>query len=617
MTTNSKISRQHLGRDAIVYIRQSSPQQVKKNHESRQRQYALAERARSLGWPKVAIKTVDEDQGSSGTTSTHREGFKKLIAEIGAGQVGIVLALEASRLARSNADWHRLVEICVVTGTLLGDESAIYDPRDPNDRLLLGVKGTISEAELFTLKQRLHQGRWNKARRGELARSLPVGYRRQEDGTVVKDPDQQVQTRVQYVFTLFDRCRIAHRVLVQLLEEKLKIPVMVWNGPHRGDVVWKKPDLSSIIRMLHNPTYAGAYVYGQWEYDSFQRSPTNGKATVHSRAVEDWPVCMQDAHPAYITWQQFLDNRQTLHNNWFRGDRQGAPRQGRALLQGIAYCARCGSRMSINSYSTKEKRMPSYICCRAYQQHGEATCQSMTSRVVDEAITTLFLDAVSPAQVEIALQATDDLQSRREAALRQYDTELQHAEYEVQLARRRYEAADPDNRLVAGELESRWEQALRDLQQRQRDRQEFVIRQQSPLLARDERLVKELSGNLASVWHAETTSMEDRKKLLRFLIHRVHLDGVSETGKIQLEIEWHTGAHSSLVIDRPAVGVWAPKTSTAVEERIRELITDHDQSSIAEILNQEGCRSAKGLPFNRSAVGYVVRTRGWGRNGQA
>jgi DNA invertase Pin-like site-specific DNA recombinase len=224
MESNSKINRNHLTRDAIVYIRQSSPQQVRKNHESRERQYALVERARSLGWPQRALKTVDEDQGSTATVSTHRDGFRKLGAEIGAGQVGIVMALEASRLARSNADWHRLVEICVVTNTLLGDESAIYDPREPNDRLLLGVKGTISEAELFTLKQRLHEGRWNKARRGELARSLPVGYRRQEDGKVVKDPDQQVQSRVQYIFELFARHRVARQVLVQLVEQKLKIP---------------------------------------------------------------------------------------------------------------------------------------------------------------------------------------------------------------------------------------------------------------------------------------------------------------------------------------------------------------------------------------------------------
>ena len=613
MDVNNKIARTHLSRDAIVYIRQSSPQQVRKNRESRQRQYALVERAQSLGWSQRVVKTVDEDQGRTGATSTHREGFKNLMAEIGAGQVGIVLALEASRLARSNADWHRLVEICVITNTLLGDETAIYNPRDPNDRLLLGVKGTISEAELFTLKQRLHEGRWNKARRGELVRSLPVGYRRQEDGKVVKDSDQQVQSRVQYIFDLFDCCRVARQVVVRLVEQKLKIPAVVWGGPSHGDVIWKEPDLSVIIRMLHNPTYAGAYVYGQWEYDSFNRSPTNGKATVNWRAVEDWPVCLQGEYPAYITWEQFLENQQILHDNWFRGNRRGAPRKGRALLQGIVFCGRCGERMGVNSYSTKEQRVPSYTCCREYLQHGGVTCQTMTSSGVDEAITKLFLDAVSPAKVEISLQALDELQSRREATLRQWDAELQQAEYEVQLARRRYEAADPENRLVAGELESRWEQALRDLQQRKRDHQEFVNQQESPLSARDARLVKELSNDLPAVWHADTTSMEDRKKLLRFLIHRVHLDGVSEAGKIRLEVEWHTGAHSSLVIDRRPAGVWAPRTPQEVVDRIRELWPALSQEEIAGTLNAEGYRTAKGLAFDHYSVGYVIRSRGWGR----
>ncbi len=616
MTTDSKIGRGHLGRDAIVYIRQSSPHQVRKNKESGKRQYALVERARSLGWPARAVKTVDEDQGSTGSTSAHREGFKNLMAEIGAGQVGIVFALEASRLARSNADWHRLVEICVVTNTLLADETAVYDPRDPNDRLLLGVKGTISEAELFTLKQRLHEGRWNKAKRGELVRSLPVGYVRQENGEVVKHPSQQVQIRVQHIFELFDRLRVARKVVVHLVEEKLKIPAAVWGGPNHGKVIWKAPELSAIIRMLHNPTYAGAYVYGQSEYDSFDRSPTNGKARTHPRAVEDWPVCLQDVYPAYISWDQFLDNQKTLHDNWFRNDRQGAPRRGRALLQGIVFCGRCGARMSVNSYSTKEKRVPAYGCYHEYYQHGGATCQSMTSRGVDQAITELFLNAVSPAKVDIALQAMSSLDARRDESARQWEVDLQQAEYEVQIARRRYEAADPDNRLVAGELESRWEQALRDQEQLKRNHQQFVNQQDTPLSTRDERLVKKLSGDLATVWHADSTSMEERKTLLRFLIRRVHLDGVTDTGKIRIDVEWHTGANGSLVIDRPQVGVWAPKTPADVEQRIKELIPDNDQSSIADILNKEGFQSAKGLSFSKYTVGYIVRTRGWGRKGK-
>jgi len=613
---NHKITRTHLSRDAIAYIRQSGAHQVRNNHESRRRQYALVERAKSLGWPARSIKTVDDDQGRTATCATHRHGFKKLMAEIAAGQVGIIFALEASRLARSNADWHRLVEICVVTNTLLADETATYDPRDPNDRLLLGVKGTISEAELFTLRQRLHEGRWNKARRGELTRSLPVGYVRREDGQVVRDPDRQVQARLRYVFELFDRLRVARQVLVQLVEQKLKIPAKVWGGPCHGKVIWKEPELSALIRILHNPTYAGAYVYGQWEYDPFDRSPTSGKANVHSRAVEDWPVCIQDAYPAYITWEQFLANQQQLHDNWYRGDRQGAPRKGAALLQGIAFCGRCGARMSVQHYSTKEKRAPAYGCYHDYHQHGGKSCQSFSARGVDEAISKLFLDAVSPAKIPIALQALEELEAHRQKALEQWKIDLRQAEYEVALARRRYEAADPDNRLVAGELEAGWEQAMQELDELQRQYQGFLRQQETPLNTRDRRLVKELSGNLGKIWHAETTSMEERKTLLRFLVKRVHLDGVTETGKIRIEVEWHTGAHCLLVIDRPEVGVWAPRTSKAVERRIHKLLSDHDYEGIAEILNRESFRTAKGLPFNRYSVGYIVRTRGWGRKGQ-
>ena len=282
----TKIQPDQLRRTAIVYVRQSGAHQVRSNRESSERQYALAERARALGWTAKSVQTIDEDQGRSGTTSVHREGFKKLLAEIGAGQVGIVLALEASRLARSSADWHRLVEICVVTQTLLADESAVYDPRDPNDRLLLGVKGTISEAELFTLRTRLNAGRWNKAKRGELARSLPIGYIRTESGAVVKDPDRQVQGRLEFIFRLFTNFKVARRVVLKLKEKKLRIPAKTWGRARHGVVVWKDPELSAIIRLLHNPTYAGAYVYGQFEYDAFNRSPSSGKAKVHLR---HWP----------------------------------------------------------------------------------------------------------------------------------------------------------------------------------------------------------------------------------------------------------------------------------------------------------------------------------------
>lgn len=611
--TTGKIRHDHLSRDAIVYIRQSSAHQVREHRESTDRQYGLTERARLLGWPKGAVKHIDEDQGRSATASTHRLGFKKLLAEIGAGQVGIVLALEASRLSRSSADWHRLVEICVVTSTLLADESAVYDPRDPNDRLLLGVKGTISEAELFTLRQRLHDGRWNKAKRGELTRSLPVGYVRTESGEVTKDPDAQVRARLGYIFDLFKRLRVARKVLLQLRKEKLRIPARLWGGPRHGEIIWKDSDFSAVVRILHNPTYTGTYVYGQCDYDSFDRSPRTGKARVRFRAVEDWPVCLHEVFPAYISWEAFMDNQRTLRSNWYRSNSHGAPRKGAALLQGIVFCGRCGSRMSIQHYATKEKRSPVYACLRAYQREGGLTCQCMSAHGVDEAVTRLFLDAVSPAKVEIALRALAELERTRQQRCRQWELQVQQAEYEAQVAEKRYESTDPENRLVASELEARWEESLRHLAKLRRDYEEFVRRQDGPISAEDRRLVEKLAGNLEQVWDSETTSMQERKTLLRFLIRRVHLDGVTESEKIRIGIEWHTGAQTTTKIDRPQVGIWAPKTSPEVEERIRQLLPQADYASIAETLNRDGMASAKGKAFDSHTVGYVVRSRGWGR----
>ena len=614
-TTDSKVDASHLRRQAIVYIRQSSAHQIRSNRESSQRQYALTERAKALGWSAKSTKTIDEDQGRSGSTSTHREGFKKLLAEVGAGQVGVVLALEASRLARSNADWHRLVEICVITQTLLADEGAVYDPRDPNDRLLLGVKGTISEAELFTLRCRLHDGRWNKAKRGELARSLPVGYVCTESGDVAKDTDRQVQQRINYIFRLFAKRKVARRVIAQLVEEKLKIPTKTWGGPRHGEVTWKEPDFAALMRMLKNPIYAGAYVYGQYEYDSFDRSPTNGKAKVRLRPIEDWPICLKDVYPAYITWDQFVETQRILRANWYRHDSEGAPRKGKALLQGIVYCGRCGARMTVYHYSSKEKRAPGYGCVYDYSRKGsKSTCQMMSSSGIDEAVAKEFLNVVSPAKIDIALKALEELESNSHEARSQLDLQVQQAEYDVELARRRYEASDPENRLVTGELESLWEAALRQRDQRVRERDEYERNQNQPLLEKDRQRIKELSSDLARVWKSKTTSMEDRKMLLRFLVKRVHVDGVTDEGKIRIEIEWHTSARTSLKIDRPLVGVWAPKTPKKAVERIRELLPEHDYATIATKLNEEGFQSAKGLPFNYMIVGYVVRSRGWNQS---
>lgn len=608
-----KITPDHLRRQALVYIRQSTSQQIRTNQESAERQYALGARAAALGWSPEAIQTIDEDQGRSGTSALHRPGFKKLLAEIGAGQVGLVLALEASRLARSSVDWHRLVEICGITRTLLADEGAVYEPRDPNDRLLLGVKGTLSEAELFTLRCRLHEGRWNKARRGALRRSLPVGYVSAAPGTIHKDPDRQVRTRLAYLFRLFARRRAARQVLVQLRAEGLKLPTRVWGGPQHGRLVWKAPTLSAIVRILHNPTYAGAYVYGQFTYDAFARSPTTGKAKVHLRPVEEWTVCLHDAVPAYIGWEQFVENQGLLRANWYRPSSRGAPRKGAALLQGIVFCGHCGRKMGIQHYATREQRAPSYTCYQAYQNEGGAACQGMSAKGVDEAVTALFLHAVSPAKVELAVRAVQELEQDRTAAREQWTMQLQQADYDVQVAQRRYESVDPANRLVAGELEAHWEAALHQRDGLQRRYRAFTRTQEREFGPPEHALLKKLAADLGRVWYASTTTMEDRKTLLRYLVKRVHLDGVSAPGQIRLDVEWHTGAHTATTLQRLPVGAWAPKTPDAVVRRIEELMPTATQAQIAQRLNAEGLRSAHGKAFTYHTVGYIMRSRDWGQ----
>jgi DNA invertase Pin-like site-specific DNA recombinase len=571
-TAHPKIRSDHLRRQAIVYIRQSGSHQVRDNRESSARQYALVQRAEALGWPAKSVEVVDEDQARTATAAAHRDGFKNLVAEIGAGQVGVVLALEASRLARSSADWHRLVEICVVTQTLLADETAVYDPRDPNDRLLLGVKGTISEAEIFTLRCRLNEGRLNKARRGELAQSLPVGYVRAESGEAIKDPDRQVQQRLSYVFRLFTRHKVARRVVAQLVQEKLQIPAKVWGGPRHGQVTWKDPDISDVLRLLRSPTYAGAYVYGRKEYDSFNRSETTGRSKYRVREPEEWPVCLRDAHPAYITWAEFERNQEILNSNGYAFGKRGAPRKGRALLQGIVYCGRCGGRMSTLYYSRKEKRAHGYLCAHEYHRHGGSLCQGLSAAGVDEAVSRVFLEVVSPAKIEIALHALEGLETDRAETRKQWDLQLQRADYEVELARRRYEAADPENRLVAAELETLWEAALRRRDQLARERKEMEVRQGQLMGESDREQIRALASDLGRVWTAETTSMEDRKTLIRTLIKRIHLDGLTEAGKIGIDVEWHTGAHTRLKVDRPVVGNWAPTTPEGAVKRIQMLL---------------------------------------------
>jgi DNA invertase Pin-like site-specific DNA recombinase len=608
--TMTKIQNTHCERTAFVYVRQSTPLQVIEHRESTERQYHLRDRAIELGWPPSRVEVIDEDQGRSGSSATHRTGFQRLASEVGLGKVGIVFMLEASRLARNNSDWHRLIEICGVSGTLIADESAVYNPREPNDRLLLGVKGTLSEAELFTLRTRLYEGRWNKARKGLLHFPLPVGYVQTADGGWALDPDTQVRERLDFLFESFRHHGIVRAVVRDLKEHGLELPTRVTAKEGYGSLIWKAPTLSAVIRILHNPAYAGAYVYGRWEYCSERRSPKTGKATAHARTVAQWPVNITEHHPAYLVWEEFVKNQERLRNNWSHEGSRGAPREGSGLLQGIVYCGVCGRKMSVQNRAAKDKRSPSYICGRGYQDGDEKICQSMTSRPVDAAVVEAFLTAVSPISLQVAAQVLDQVEQDLTVQRRQRELQLEQARYEARLAQRQYDAVDPANRLVAAELERRWNEKLERVAQLERAYAQAEREAEWSLTADERAAITELSQDLPAVWSAETTTNQERKQLVRMAIESVQLDGISQAGQIEVQIRWRSGTVTSLSVKRAAPGEGSLKTPEEAVSRIHEMARRSSYDEIAARLNRAGLRSAFGRRFTSQHVGYICRRDG-------
>jgi DNA invertase Pin-like site-specific DNA recombinase len=465
-----------------------------------------------------------------------------------------VLMLEASRLAGCGSDWHRLIELCSLSRTLIADEQAVYDPREPNDRLLLGVKGTLSEAELMTLRTRLYEGRWNKARKGQLGRSIPTGYVRDPDGRWSKDPNRHVQQRLAYVFTLFRQLGVARHVLLRLQAEQLKLPARCVGGPDNGQLVWQEPSYGAVMRILRNPGYAGVYVYGECSYEGTGRYPKTGKARPHFLPPEEWAVCLQNHHEGYSTWEDYLANRPRLHQNWFRAGTRGAPREGAALLQGLVWCGYCGAKMGVNSHSVRDQRCPSYLCQQAYTNGAAHLCQSMASKPIDAVVLTWFFEALAPAQLDIALQAIEQLQQERQALQQQWERQLEQAHYEVPLAQRQYDAVDPDYRLVAAELERRWNDKLDTLQKLEQAYTEAQRQAHFSVGADEQHAIQCLAQDLPALWQAPTTTDRERKQLLRYAIAEVQLDGVTTPGKIAIRVTWWSGAVTQKHIDRLKVG---------------------------------------------------------------
>jgi len=594
MNSHPKIQSGHLDRQAMVYIRQSSLRQVTENLESQDLQYQLTGRAQSLGWRPDQVEVIDDDLGKSAASSQERQGFQNLVAAVGLNRVGIILVTDVSRLARNCADWYQLLDLASHFDVLISDTSGIYDPRVFNDRLLLGLKGTFSEAQWYQMRSHLGAARINKAKRGELHMRLPVGLERQADGTVIKTPDQQVQDSLQLVFDQFERLGSAGKVMRYLRDQRVQLPRL-----RDKQIVWVRPSYQVIYHILKQPAYAGAYTYGKSER---QHLPgRTGQVVTRKRPLADWPVLIQDAYPAYISWEQFLANQERLHQNaqgasWTRG----APRDGAALLQGIVICARCGRPMHVHYTHS-----PAYICDFETRAYGAPRCQNFTLAHIDPLISQLVLEAVQPARLEAALAALDQLETERQALAHHWLQRLERAQYEADLARSRYELVDPHNRLVAAELEHLWEEKLQALARLQAAWQDFQARQLHALSNLDTAAIRSLAEDLPALWQAETTSQEDRKRLLRCLIRDVTLDSFSQPGFSQLHIRWHTGATTTVSVPRPRGGT---PPATHIIERLREMAQLHPDERIAKLLNQENFLTATGLPWTRARV-YAVRRK--------
>jgi DNA invertase Pin-like site-specific DNA recombinase len=602
---NHKVTASHLQRLAYLYVRQSTLRQVLENTESTKRQYGLRERAVALGWPLDRIVVIDADQGQSGADSD-RQGFQELVTAVGLGEVGVVLGLEVSRLARSSVDWHRLLEICALTGTLILDEDGLYDPSHFNDRLLLGLKGTMSEAELHVLRARLIGGQLAKASRGELETKLPVGLIYGPDGKVVLDPDQQVQNALRTFFETFRRTGSATATVRGFREQGLLFPRPLPSGPRQGELAWGPLLHHRALRVLKNPRYAGAFVYGR----SQGRRGADGREVRTPLPRDQWHTLIRDAHPGYITWSQYDENLRRLHENAQANGadrRHGPPREGPALLQGLVLCGRCGQRMTVRYYSSHGELCPEYCCQKLGIEHGRSSCQQVLGRDLDRAIGELLVETVSPLALEVALAVQEELRGRAEEADRIRRQQVERARYEAELAQRRYLRVDPDNRLVANSLEADWNQKLRALAAVQ---EEYQRQEQAEDLLLDEpkrAQVLALATDFPRLWRDPATPHRERKRMVRLLLEDVTLLRAEE---VVAQVRFRGGATRTLRLPLPRNAWQIRQIDPAVVAEIDRLLDDHTDGEVADILNARGLHPGVADRFSLSIIGNVRRKYG-------
>ena len=602
---HQKVNAGHLRRDAYLYIRQSTVRQVFENTESTRRQYALRERAVALGWPFERVIVIDSDLGQSGASGADREGFQMLVGEVGTGKAGIVLGLEVSRLARNSSDWHRLLEICALTDTLILDEDGLYNPADFNDRLLLGLKGTMSEAELHVLRARLRGGILNAARRGALRIPLPVGLSYDQSGAVVLDPDAQVRRSIEHLFATFARTGSASATVKHFREQHLRFPRRPRGGPRKGELLWETLRHWRVLRVLHNPRYAGIYCFGRTQ----TRKLVGGGVETRMLPREQWTALMPDAHPGYITGEQYEANLRQLRANaqaYGAERRKSPPREGPALLQGLVICGRCGRRMTVRYHGSDARRRPDYLCQREGIETHTDRCQVIPGAGIDQAIGELLLRTVSPVSLEVALQVQAELDARIHEADALRQQQVERARYDADLARRRFMQVDPGNRLVADVLEAEWNEKLRGLKhaqeelerRRQEDHHQLGGEQRARILA--------LAADFPRLWNDPKTAHRERKRMVRLLIEDVTLTR-SDDG-IAVGIRFRGGATQSMTLPLPPRAWQLRQTPPEVVAQIDALREHHTDAQIAHILNERGYRSGTGRRFHARIVHGLSRS---------
>jgi DNA invertase Pin-like site-specific DNA recombinase len=585
----------HFSRLAIVVVRQSDLQQILNHIESRQRQYALVDLAVALGWPRDRILLIDEDQGKSGKTSECRTGFHRLLAEVTMDHVGLILGIEMSRVARNNKDWHNLIEMCAIFGTLLADEDRIYDPRDADDRLLLGFKGTISEYELVLMHNRLERGRLHKANRCALFLDVPWGYVKLPTGEVVRDPDEQVQATVELIFDKFDQlgsCRRLHRHLVR---NGICVGIRVHRGPRRGQLEWHPPTPGMLSRMLHHPIYAGAYSYGRRRVDHKRTATSGGKIKMREVPMSEWMVLQRDRLPAYITWERYETNLQRLLQNSLRPGFPGVTRAGKALLTSLLRCGGCGARMCVGYRS----RSTAYYGCVRRKNEGSKCC-GLEAGVVDDLVVQQVLHALEPATLELSVKAIQDVHQERERLHRHWKQRLERATYEAERAERQYQAVEPENRLVARSLERQWEEALRKRRDLGEEYDRY-LKEQPAQLGEDQRArILALSSDLPALWNAPETTAADRKDIIRLVVERVVVHVRADSERAEVVISWRGGATTCHQIIRPVSRYESLGSYDQLMNRIIEMRQQGQTiKRIAVQLNTEGYRTP------RSRKGYT------------